>query len=62
MFLRTSIFILTAIATIAVTALAPTSASAKPIKAGWSIGGGIYQSHDNHTIRTFCRKAGGEQE
>jgi hypothetical protein len=41
MFLRTSIFLLTAIATIATTALAPASASAKPVKAGWNIGSGI---------------------
>jgi hypothetical protein len=61
MFLRTSIFVLAAIATLTITALVPTSASAKSIKAGWNISSGVYHSYGNHRIRPFCRKAGGEQ-
>jgi hypothetical protein len=61
MFIRASIFVLAAITTVATTALAPTSASAR-VKAGWNISSsGVYHSHENHGIRPFCRKAGGEQ-
>jgi hypothetical protein len=62
MFLRASIFVLAAMATLASTALVPTSASARPVKAGWSISSGVHHSHGNHKVQPFCRKAGGEQE
>ena len=62
MFLRASILVLAAIATLASTALVPTSASARPVRAGWNISSGVHHSYENHKIRPFCRKAGGEQE
>jgi hypothetical protein len=61
MLIRTSIFVLAAIATVATTALVPTSASAR-VKAGWNISSGVHRPYESHGIRSFyCRKAGGEQ-